>query len=197
MALQNYIERQEREKARADKTYLKQAHPLVYYYMPFVVDSVIPGGAASHGGIQKGDSVVGVNDIMNLCNMQIENEMRKHPCDSIIVDFYRENQLMRTHLFIGDHAMIAANTYVNKDVPPYVKAAHSPITYVGANFLGLRRRGFFNEGILCLCTCQDCYGADGFRWGVRRHRQLLVICWLAKILRLLWKLVLHFRRRFL
>lgn len=48
---------------------------------------------------------------------------------------------------IGDHAMIAANTYVNKDVPPYVKAAHSPITYVGANFLGLRRRGFSNEDI--------------------------------------------------
>lgn len=106
LALQNDIERQEREKARADKTYLKQAHPLVYYYMPFVVDSVIPGGAASHGGIQKGDSVVGVNGIMNLCNMQIENEMRKHPCDSIIVDFYRGNQLMRTHLFIGDHAMM-------------------------------------------------------------------------------------------
>lgn len=43
---------------------------------------------------------------------------------------------------IGDHAMIAANTYVNKDVPPFVKAARTPITYVGANFLGLRRRGF-------------------------------------------------------
>jgi UDP-N-acetylglucosamine acyltransferase len=43
--------------------------------------------------------------------------------------------------------MIAANTYVNKDVPPYVKAAHNPITYVGANFLGLRRRGFSNEEI--------------------------------------------------
>jgi UDP-N-acetylglucosamine acyltransferase len=43
--------------------------------------------------------------------------------------------------------MIAANTFVNKDVPPYVKAAHTPITYVGANFLGLRRRGFSNEEI--------------------------------------------------
>ena len=48
---------------------------------------------------------------------------------------------------IGDHAMIAANTFVNKDVPPYVKAAHTPITYVGANFLGLRRRGFTPEQI--------------------------------------------------
>ncbi len=48
---------------------------------------------------------------------------------------------------IGDHAMIAANTYVNKDVPPFVKAARNPITYVGANFLGLRRRGFTPEQI--------------------------------------------------
>ncbi|MDY3978976.1 MAG: acyl-ACP--UDP-N-acetylglucosamine O-acyltransferase [Tidjanibacter sp.] len=48
---------------------------------------------------------------------------------------------------IGDHAMIAANTYVNKDVPPFVKAARTPITFVGANFLGLRRRGFSPEQI--------------------------------------------------
>ena len=36
---------------------------------------------------------------------------------------------------------------VNFKKDPYVKAAHSPITYVGANFLGLRRRGFSNEEI--------------------------------------------------
>lgn len=43
---------------------------------------------------------------------------------------------------IGEHAMISGGTMVNKDIPPFVKAARNPVTYVGANFIGLRRRGF-------------------------------------------------------
>ena len=48
---------------------------------------------------------------------------------------------------IGEHAMIGGGSLVSKDVPPYVKASHTPLSYVGANFIGLRRRGFSNEKI--------------------------------------------------
>lgn len=48
---------------------------------------------------------------------------------------------------IGDHAMVAGGSLVSKDVPPYVKAGHTPLSFVGANFVGLRRRGFSNEKI--------------------------------------------------
>lgn len=48
---------------------------------------------------------------------------------------------------IGAHAMISGGSLVSKDVPPYVKAAHLPLAYVGANFVGLRRRGFTSEQI--------------------------------------------------
>lgn len=48
---------------------------------------------------------------------------------------------------IGSHAMISGGSLVNKDVPPYVKAAHQPLSYVGANFIGLRRREFTSEQI--------------------------------------------------
>jgi UDP-N-acetylglucosamine acyltransferase len=43
---------------------------------------------------------------------------------------------------VGEHAMVSGGSLVSKDVPPYVKAAHDPLSYVGANFVGLRRRGF-------------------------------------------------------
>ena len=36
---------------------------------------------------------------------------------------------------------------VRKDVPPYVKAAREPLSYVGINSIGLRRRGFTTEKI--------------------------------------------------
>jgi len=43
---------------------------------------------------------------------------------------------------IGKHAFITGGSLVRKDVPPYVKAAREPLSYVGINSIGLRRRGF-------------------------------------------------------
>ena len=48
---------------------------------------------------------------------------------------------------IGCHAMIAGGALVRKDVPPYIKAAREPVSYVGINSIGLRRRGFSSQRI--------------------------------------------------
>jgi UDP-N-acetylglucosamine acyltransferase len=48
---------------------------------------------------------------------------------------------------IGNHAFVAGGSLVRKDVPPFVKAAREPISYVGINSVGLRRRGFSAETI--------------------------------------------------
>ena len=48
---------------------------------------------------------------------------------------------------IGAHSYIAGGTEVIKDVPPYIKAGRSPLSYVGINSVGLHRRGFTNEKI--------------------------------------------------
>ncbi len=48
---------------------------------------------------------------------------------------------------IGTHVMIQGGALVNKDIPPYVKAAREPIAYMGVNSIGLRRRNFSNETI--------------------------------------------------
>ena len=50
-------------------------------------------------------------------------------------------------IHIGQHAYIAGGSLVRKDIPPYVKAAHEPITYMGINSVGLRRRGLSSEKI--------------------------------------------------
>ncbi|MDO9261403.1 MAG: acyl-ACP--UDP-N-acetylglucosamine O-acyltransferase [Flavobacteriaceae bacterium] len=57
--------------------------------------------------------------------------------------------LAAVHQFIhiGDHAMISGGSLVRKDVPPYTKAAKEPLSYVGINSIGLRRRGFSIEKI--------------------------------------------------
>ncbi len=48
---------------------------------------------------------------------------------------------------VGNHAFVTGGTLVRKDVPPFVKAGREPISYVGINSVGLRRRGFETEKI--------------------------------------------------
>lgn len=48
---------------------------------------------------------------------------------------------------IGANAFICGASLVRKNVPPYVKAAREPLSYVGINSIGLKRRGFSDETI--------------------------------------------------
>jgi UDP-N-acetylglucosamine acyltransferase len=48
---------------------------------------------------------------------------------------------------IGEHTMIGGGSLVSTDVPPYVTAARTPLSYAGVNKTGLRRRGFSVEQI--------------------------------------------------
>jgi UDP-N-acetylglucosamine acyltransferase len=48
---------------------------------------------------------------------------------------------------IGPHVMISGGSLVRKDVPPFTKAAREPLSFVGINSIGLRRRGFSPEKI--------------------------------------------------
>ena len=43
--------------------------------------------------------------------------------------------------------MIAGGSLVRKDIPPYVKAGKEPVSYLGMNSIGLRRRGYDSETI--------------------------------------------------
>jgi len=55
---------------------------------------------------------------------------------------------------IGAHTYIGGQSAIRKDVPPYVKAAREPISYMGLNIVGLQRRNFAPEKIK---TISDVY----------------------------------------
>ncbi len=52
--------------------------------------------------------------------------------------------LSAVHQFvkIGAHTMISGGTLIRKDIPPFVKAAKDPVSFIGINSIGLQRRGF-------------------------------------------------------
>lgn len=113
----------------------------------------------NRGTVDRGKTVIGKNCwIMAYCHIA-------HDCfvgDSCI---FSNNSTLAGHITVGDHVVLAGMTaiqqfctigshafvtggsLVRKDVPPFVKAAREPLSYVGINSVGLRRRGFSTEKI--------------------------------------------------
>lgn len=73
-----------------------------------------------------------------------------------IADWAIIGGLAAIHQFvqIGCHTFVSGGAMVRKDVPPYVKAAREPLSYVGVNSIGLRRRGLTSDMINAI---QDIY----------------------------------------
>lgn len=55
--------------------------------------------------------------------------------------------LVHQFCHLGAHIMVQGGALINKDIPPFAKAAREPIAYTGINSVGLRRRGFSSETI--------------------------------------------------
>lgn len=66
-----------------------------------------------------------------------------------VEDFAIIGGLTAVHQFVnvGKHSMVSGGSLVRKDVPPFTKAAREPLSYVGINSVGLRRRGFTSAQI--------------------------------------------------
>ena len=114
--------------------------------------------------INRGTSVTGKTEVGENCLIMAYSHIA-HDCkigkNCIIVnsvalgghvtigDYAIIGGLSAVHQFasIGKHAMISGGSLIRKDVPPYVKAAREPLSFVGINSIGLRRRGFEEKKI--------------------------------------------------
>ena len=132
LALQNDFDKAEREKARADKNYQKQHYVLMSEWIPCVVDTVLPDNAAYFAGIQKGDSIVAVAGVSTPCYMQMTQELRLHPCDSISIDYYRDGELQTTRAFLGDQCKLGIAARID------LKFDHQDYTFWQAIPAGIR-----------------------------------------------------------
>jgi len=120
----------------------------------------------NRGTASKGKTVVGNNCLLMayvhighdsiLGNNIIISNSTNVAGEIIIDDFAIISGNVQIHQFvhIGGHVMISGGSLVRKDVPPYITVAREPLSYVGLNSIGLRRRGFNNETITQL---QDMY----------------------------------------
>lgn len=120
----------------------------------------------NRGTASKGKTIIGNNCLLmayvhvghdcNLGNNIIISNSTNVAGEIIIDDFAIISGDVQIHQFvhIGGHVMISGGSLVRKDIPPYITVAHEPVSYVGVNSIGLRRRGFSNE---IIAQIQDIY----------------------------------------
>ncbi len=120
----------------------------------------------NRGTASKGKTVIGDNCLLMayvhighdcfLKNNIIISNSTNIAGEVIIDDFAVISAIVQIHQFvhIGGHVMISGGTLVRKDVPPYVTVAKEPVSYIGINSVGLRRRNFSNE---IISQIQDIY----------------------------------------
>lgn len=113
----------------------------------------------NRGTASKGKTVVGNNClIMAYCHVahdcvignQVIISNATQVAGEVVVDDFAViggGTLIHQFCHIGPHVMIQGGSKINKDIPPFVKAARDPIAYTGINTVGLRRRNFSNEDI--------------------------------------------------
>ena len=111
------------------------------------------------GTASKGKTVVGKNClIMAYCHVahdccigdrvimsnavQLAGEVRVD--DAAVIG---GGSLIHQFCHLGRNIMLQGGALVNKDIPPFVKAAREPISYVGLNTVGLHRNHFTEEEI--------------------------------------------------
>ncbi len=87
------------------------------------------------------DCIVG-NNVILVNSTQLAGEV-------IVDDWAIIGGMSAIHQFcrIGSHVMLSGGSLVRKDVPPFIKAGREPLSYVGINSIGLRRRSYNNEKI--------------------------------------------------
>ena len=82
------------------------------------------------------DCVVGNNCIMSN-NTQMAGHVKMGD-NAILAGMCAIHQFVQ----IGQHAFVSGGSLVSKDVPPYIKAGRTPLSYAGVNSVGLKRKGF-------------------------------------------------------
>lgn len=118
LARQSEFDYHERKKARRDRSYQKRQNIVLCEYFPFVIDSVLPNSTADLAGLQKGDSVVSIADVVTPSFAEVQNELQKHPCENITICAFRNDSMICTEAFLGDQCKLGVYTRSKYDYFP-------------------------------------------------------------------------------
>lgn len=85
------------------------------FNFPFIADSIIPGSPADIAGMKSGDKLVAINDTLYTSFFALQQQLADNANHAIVVDFYRNEMLMRDTMLLTDSAKMGISPihYVN------------------------------------------------------------------------------------
>ena len=112
--------------------------------------STVNRGTASKGITSVGENclIMAYSHVAHDCRLGNGVSNATQIAGEVVIDDYAViggGSLIHQFCHLGKNIMLQGGALVNKDIPPYVKAAREPISYVGLNTVGMHRRGFDSE----------------------------------------------------
>ena len=96
------------------------------YRIPFVVDSVLAGTPAAQAGLQKGDSLVGINDSAMFCFFDFKKIFMENKSNELQIDYVRDDSLC--------HALVTLDSLGNIGVAYRQPADYFDVVHVDYSF---------------------------------------------------------------
>ena len=87
----------------------KQGEPFCNYRFPFVIDSVLAETPAAKAGLQKGDSLVGVNDSTLFCFFDFKKTFLDNKSHKLNLAYYRGDSLCHTSVCLDSLGAIGVS----------------------------------------------------------------------------------------
>lgn len=76
------------------------------YVFPFVIDSIIPNMPAAMAQLQKGDSLVAINDSSLFSFYDFQSLFNEHKNETITLSYYRQNELLHSQILLNEEGKI-------------------------------------------------------------------------------------------
>lgn len=133
LAAQQAFDKVERERARQDKNYTKRSFLGMAEYLPFVIDSVLPGAGAYQAGLRQGDSIIAIAGVSTPTYYEASAELQKYPCQNVQLAVVRDTMLLEPILFLDDQARIGVFPYSKYH---YYSTEHTDYSFLGSIVAG-------------------------------------------------------------
>ena len=91
--------------------------------------------AAANAGLQAGDSLTAIDGVATPCFAMVKEQLRRHPCDSVQITYYRGGEEQMAYAFINDQCRLGV---YEKSVLEYFAVEHKEYTFFEAIPAGIR-----------------------------------------------------------
>jgi len=132
-------------------------------FLPFYVDSVVPGGSASRAGIHKGDHVLSINGIQTPCFYDFVREVHQLKGKPAELELSRNGDTMRIPLVVSNEGIIGVTVMPYDKIYNLTQIRYTFLSSIPAGIaLGVETLGSYVKQLRLIFTAEGAQQIGGF-----------------------------------